>query len=450
VLRGLLYRPEGLLVATFAALVLAGTLALRLSVCQTTGQIGLLDALFTATSAVCVTGLITHDTATEFSRVGQTVILILIQLGGLGVMTYAALAFQLLRRRVSFQSHAAVHDLLFQGEFRGRLRVALRRIVLITFSLEVIGVLLLHTGLTAGADRQGGLFEAVFMAVSAFCNAGFSVYSDSAISLRHSGLIMCTLMVLIVAGGLGYTVLFEILERGWRRLRHRRASPVVWSLNSRVAILASAALIALGTLGLLLTGLTSAERTTGDMLLDALFQSVTARTAGFNTVNIGALSVPALIVLTPLMFIGGSPGSCAGGIKTTSLCVWLARVRGRLVGREDITLAQRRIPQDVVRRAALILALAAIWNLVGITMLALTESVGDEVRLEQIIFEQVSAFGTVGLSTGITPGLSALGKLWIIASMFAGRLGPLTIALAVFRKQAAPRFAYPEERVMIG
>ncbi|MBU0618330.1 MAG: ATPase [Planctomycetes bacterium] len=449
-LRGLLYRPEGLLVTTFAALVLTGTIVLRLSVCQTADQIGLLDTLFTATSAVCVTGLITHDTATEFSRAGQVVILILIQLGGLGVMTFGALAFQLLHKQVSFQSQAAVQGLLFQGEFRGKLRTALRRIVLITISLEALGVLLLYAGLTDSADPQGGLFEAVFLAISGFCNAGFSVYSDSAVRLRDSQLIMWTLMALIVAGGLGYTVLFEMLERGWRRLRRRRGSPVNWSLNSRIAILASAALIGVGTLGLLLTGLTPREQTFGGCVLNALFQSVTTRTAGFNTVDTAMLSVPALMVLIPLMFIGGSPGSCAGGIKTTSLCVWLARIRARIAGREDIVLAHRRVPHDIVRRAALILALAALWNLAGITFLTLTENVGDEVRLEQIIFEQVSAFGTVGLSTGITPGLSVLGKLWIIASMFAGRLGPLTVALAVVRKPAATRFAYPEERVMIG
>jgi trk system potassium uptake protein TrkH len=439
-----------LLVATFAGLALAGTIVLRLGVCQTTGEVGLLDALFTATSAVCVAGLTTHDTATAFSRTGQVVILLLIQLGGLGVMTFGALAFELLRRRVSFRSRAAVQDLLFQGESRGKLRTALHRIVLITFGFEVLGALLLYAALAGGPAPRGGLFEAVFLAISAFCNAGFSVYSDSVIGLRNAPGLLWTLMALIVAGGLGYTVLFETLQRGWRRLRGRRGSPVRWSLNSRIAIRASAALIVLGTLGLLLSGLTPREQTFGSRATHALFQSVTARTAGFHSVDVAALSVPALIVLLPLMFIGGSPGSCAGGIKTTSFCVWLARVRARVAGREDVDLADRRVPHDVVRRAAMILALAAIWNLAGIMFLTVTEGVGGAVRLEQVIFEQVSAFATVGLTTGITPGLSVPGKLWIIASMFAGRLGPLTFALAVVGQEATPRFAYPHEGVMVG
>jgi trk system potassium uptake protein TrkH len=424
----LLNRPEGLLVATFVGLVLVGTIALRLGVCQTTHPIGLLDTLFTATSAVCVTGLITHDTATEFSRAGQIVILVLIQLGGLGVMTFGAVAFQLLRKRVSFQSHAAVQDLFFRGALSASLRVALRRIVLITFIFEALGAWLLYVGLHDGAAPKGGPFVGVFLAISAFCNAGFSVYSDSAVRLRDSHLIMGTMMTLIVVGGLGYTVLLEIAGRAWRALRRRREFPVVWSLNSRIVLLASAVLIGAGAAALLLTGLTSNER----------------------TVDIAALSVPSLMILIMLMFIGGSPGSCAGGIKTTSFCVWLARIRARLAGREDVTLADRRIPHEVVRRAALVIALATLWNVAGIMILALTEPVGGTLRLEQIIFEQISAFGTVGLSTGITPHLSALGKLWIIASMFAGRLGPLTIALAVIRSQSVPRFTYPDDRVMIG
>jgi trk system potassium uptake protein TrkH len=445
-----LYRPEALMVTTFAGLVLVGMIVLWLPVCHAGRKMEPLDALFTATSAVCVTGLITRDTASEYSPTGQTVILILIQLGGLGVMTFGALAYQLFHRRVSFQSQAALQDLLFQGELRGRLRAALWRIILITFVAETLGVLLLYAGLRGDPAPKGGWYEAVFLAISGFCNAGFSVYSDSAASLRDSGLIMWTLMGLIITGGLGYTVLLEILERLWRRLRRRQGAPVTWSLNAKVVILASATLIAIGTCGLMLTGLTSNERTAGSYLLNGLFQSVTARTAGFNTVEIGRLPVPSLLLLVALMFIGGSPASCAGGIKTTSLCVWLARVRARLAGRQDVTLARRRIPQDVVRRAALVIAAAALWNAIGILILASTEDVGSVTRLEDVIFEQVSAFGTVGLSTGITPGLSALGQLWIIASMFVGRLGPLTIALAVLRTQAASPFAYPDERVMIG
>ena len=446
----LIYRPEGLLVATFALLILIGTIALALDPCQTSNNIDLLDAFFTATSAVCVTGLITHDTATEFTRDGQIVILILIQIGGLGLMTFGALAFQLIRRRVSFHSYAALQDLFFQGELRGSLKKAIRRIVLLTMVFEVVGATLLYCGLAGPSQPEGGLFEALFMSVSAFCNAGFSVYSDSVISLRESRLVMWTLMLLIVGGGVGYLVHFELLGRLWQRLRHPRQYAGGWSLHTRVVVTSSGILIGLGMLGMLLTGLTTMEQSIGDRLLNSLFQSVTARTAGFNSVDLRGLSVPALMVLMPLMFIGGSPGSCAGGIKTTSMSVWLARIRGRISGSDDIVLADRRIPLDVVRRANLIIALAILWNMIGVAFLAFTEQIGDTMRFEQIIFEQISAFGTVGLSTGITANLSTAGKLWIILSMFAGRLGPLTIALAVMRGRPELPYTYPEERVMIG
>jgi trk system potassium uptake protein TrkH len=443
-------RPEGLLVVTFAGLILLGTVVLSLPACRRGGEIGLLDALFTATSAVCVTGLITHDTATEFSRLGQTVILVLIQLGGLGVMTFGVLAYQLFHRRVSFQSQAALRDLFFRGQLRGDLRSALRRIVLLTFLFEGIGALLLHAGLRGGPQPKGGWFEAVFLAISGFCNAGFSVYSDNAISLRDSGLVVGTLMVLIVAGGLGYMVLLEVVVRAWRWVRRRREAPVTWSLNSKVVLWTSAMLITVGAVALLVTGVTPREQTAGSCALNALFQSVTARTAGFSTIEIGALPVPSLLVLVPLMFIGGSPGSCAGGIKTTSLCVWLARIRARLTGHPQVTFGRRRLPEDVVRRAAVVIGLAALWNLAGTALLSVSEPVGEQIGLEDVIFEQVSAFGTVGLSTGLTPQLSVLGKLWIIASMFAGRLGPLTIALVALRPHGPPPFTYPAERVMIG
>jgi len=446
----LLRRPEHLMVGAFAGLILAGAIVLRLPVSQAHDDIGFLDTLFTATSAVCVTGLITRDTATEYSRTGQTVIMILIQLGGLGVLTFGALAYQLVGRRFSFQTHAALQDTLSCADFRTRLRSALRHILLITFVVETLGALLLYLGLQSYPQPRGGWFAACFLAVAAFCNAGFSVFSDNVMGLRGSPLILLTLMGLITVGGLGYMVVLEVVRRWWRWVRRQQQSPVVWSLNSRVVLRSSAILVVGGACALMLVGLTPDESTPGSYLLNALFQSVTARTAGFNTVDIGALPVASLLILVGLMFIGGAPGSCAGGIKITSASVWLARVRARLAGRQDVTLGGRRIPHEVVRRAALVLALAALWNMGGVVLLTITEDVGQETRLEQVIFEQVSAFATVGLSTGLTPHLSNMGKLWIIATMFVGRLGPLTMALAVLPPVGAPCYSYPEERVMIG
>ena len=449
-LRSILQRPEGLLASTFAGLILLGTIGLALPISHAAGTVSLLDALFTATSAVCVTGLITRDTATDFTPVGQTIILILIQLGALGVMTFGAIAFQILRKKVPFQSHAALQSALFQGETSGNLRAALRLILLIVFSAEALGAVLIYSGLCVTHPDQANWFDATFLSISAFCNAGFSVYSDSTMGLRDSGLIMFTLMGLIIAGGLGYTVIIEVFQRGWRAIRRSRRAPVCWSLNSRVVLGGSGTLILLGMAALLFIGLSPIEEPVNDRALDALFQSVTARTAGFNTVDIGQLSTPALMVLIPLMFIGGAPGSCAGGVKVTTVTVWLARIRARLRDREDVILSDRRLPHGVVRRAAHVFALAVLWNVAGVALLTLTENAADTHRLEELIFEQVSAFGTVGLSTGITPLLTPIGKVWLILSMFAGRLGPLTIALAIMRPAKLPPYSYPTERVMIG
>lgn len=445
-LRPLLQRPEAMLVSTFAGLILAGTVVLCLPISATGPTLGWVDSLFTATSAVCVTGLIVVDTATFFTRTGQTTILLLIQLGGLGLMTFSVAIFYLLGRRLSLGSQSAVHETFFQSQKRGSLRSAILRVVGLTFLIEAAGVLLLWWARRADA----GLFEALFLAVSAFCNAGFSVYSDSVTTVCRSGLASFVLMGLITLGGLGYAVLFETLDRAGKALQRIRSTPVVWSLNSRVVYLVSGCLALGGAAALWTTGLGLRDAGLLDTLHHALFQSVSARTAGFNTIDIGAIPVPGLMILILLMFIGGSPGSCAGGIKTTSLAVWLARVYSRTFGREDVVLYERRIPDDVIRRATEVIALAALWNAAGILLLAITEDVPHKMRLEQIIFEQVSAFCTVGLSTGITPALSTTGKLWLTATMFAGRLGPLTLALAVLPKGGAPLVRYPTERVMIG
>lgn len=445
-----LYRPEVLLVGTFAALILIGTILLSLPVAHAQPGVTVLDAFFTATSAVCVTGLIVVDTATAYSRFGQAVILVLIQLGGLGVMTFAAVAVQLLGRRVSFGSQAALMDVFFQGELRGNLRAAVQRIVLLTLVLEALGMAVLWYGISSvGA---GGWFEALFLSVSAYCNAGFSVYTDNLVALSQSLVVVWAIMFLIVAGGMGYAVLLEILRRVTRTFRRIRQTPVGWTLNSRIVIGMSAMLIVGGAVLLLATGVNpgDAAHSLPRQVIDALFQSVTARTAGFNTVDIAQLPVPSLMILIPLMFIGGSPGSCAGGIKTTSAAVWAGGVFARLSGQEDVTLIDRRVPEDIVRRARLVVALSALWNGIGVFLLAIIEGVGPEFHLQDLIFEQVSAFCTVGLSTGVTPTLSTVGRLWIIATMFAGRLGPLTVALVVIRPQGRSRFEYTRERVMIG
>lgn len=447
-LRRVFYRPQTLLIVTFGAMIVIGTGLLSLPAAHGRGPIKLVDALFTSTSAVCVTGLITRDTATDFSRFGQVVILVLIQVGGLGIVTFGALAARILQRRLSFSSEAAWHSSYFDQGTRSDLRQTLWQITCATALIEVLGAILLYLTMSGGgADAHW--FDATFLAISAYCNAGFSIYSENVMGLNATPAALGVIAALIIVGGLGHAVCLEAFGRAVCALRGRRRFPVVWSLHARTVLRVSALLIVGGTAALLVFGIPGAEGRWFPRIGHALFQSISARTAGFNTIDIGALSVPALLVLILWMFIGGSPGSTAGGVKTTTAAVWLARVRSRLLSREAVTLFERTVPPEVVRRAGLVVALALLWNLTGIMVLSLTEGGAQPVRFEHLMFEQVSAFGTVGLSAGVTAGLSSLGKLWIILTMFMGRLGPLTIALAIFSE---PRggWRYPAERVMIG
>ena len=441
-------RPEGFLAGTFASLILTGTVLLSLPIAHAQAGVGPLDALFTATSAVCVTGLTVVRTGQDFNHFGQIVILVLIQLGGLGIMTFAALVMQVAGHRLSFRSQAALQDVFYQKSAAAQFRGNLKWIVLLTIGTETLGALLLFLARPADWDRGHAAYAAVFHAVSAFCNAGFSIFRDSLGSLRGHTAFMTVMSVLIVLGGLGYTVLLEAIRRAGNRLTHRQ-NPVVWSLNTRVVLTTSLLLILVGAVLLATLGLTDDETGWLSRVGNATFQSVTARTAGFSTVDVGRLPIAALLSLTLLMFVGGSPGSCAGGVKTTTLAIWTARLKARLRLRDDVTIGGRRIPVDLVRRTGLLVAVAAVYNLIGVMVLAITETSDPQIRLEQILFEQISAFATVGLSTGLTPALSGIGKLWIILTMFVGRLGPLTIALVVMeRRPAAVRL--PEERLMIG
>jgi trk system potassium uptake protein len=444
------WRPEALLVTTFAGLILAGTVALSIPASHASRPIGWVDALFTCTSAVCVTGLAVVDTGTAWTRTGQTIILLLIQIGGLGIMTFAAAAFQLFNQPLSVTSHAALQDTFFQPEARTNLRRAFGRIVASTLIIEALGAGLIYLSLGRQSSEIAGWFEAVFLSVSAFCNAGFATFKSNLIDVRGSYLAIWTIMGLITLGGLGYTVIFECWDRFLSLLRRRQHAPLKWSLNARVVLVVSACLTFGGGLALAGVGLTASEDTWVARLYHGLFQSVTARTAGFNTVDIAALPVTGLMLIILLMFIGGSPGSCAGGIKTTSAAIGVAGAWTGLTGGESVTIFDRRIPTDVLQRTAMVIGMAALWQGAGIFILCFTENVGSgPIAFEHVVFEQVSAFNTVGLSANVSPQLSTAGKLWITLSMFAGRVGPLTMALAVLKRPRSP-LTFPVERIMVG
>ena len=425
-------QPMLILTASFAALIACGTLLLVLPISvHSIEDISLLDALFTMTSAVCVTGLVVNDPGATYTGFGEAVILSGIQLGGIGFMTVAAFALQ-------FRGGAALRDQSRYAAMLGAnslsaLRRTIRGVVLATLAIELIGALLL-LGLWAGDPRLDGrsaIWISAFTAVSAFCNAGFSLFADGMISFQRDTLCQLVIMTLIVCGGFGFPVLRELavggLQRARRYAKKERPRPPRFSVTTRVVlgatgflIVAGATAIALLESGGIFQGLPFLDRVVG-----AVFTSVTSRTAGFNNVDVGALQAATLLLIMILMFIGGSPASTAGGIKTTTAAVLAATIRAEVTGSEP-SLFHRALTHEVRRRATAVAGLSISVVLVSLMGLTLVE----RAPFLPLAFEAVSAFSTTGLSTGITPGLSPMGKLLIVTTMFVGRVGPLTIALA--------------------
>ncbi len=442
-------RSERALAITFAMLILIGAILLWLPVSHRT-PLSFLDALFTSTSAVCVTGLAVKDTGSDFTGFGQGVIATLMQLGALGIMSFAAVAAQVLGGRLSFRSVATLSDTFYQGQAASLIRRDLKRIIIMMVSIEAFGAAWIY--LRLGEYEPGGhsrAWWAIFHAISAFCNAGFSLYSDNMTRYASDVVMLAPIMLLIIFGGLGHATILEMARRFWSFVWRREHRPLRWSLNARIVLWTSAGLILWGWLMLSALKIDEHEPAAHQTLLNGLFQSVSGRTAGFNTVAIGEMPRTALLVLAVLMFIGGSPGSCAGGIKTTTMAIWFAQVWAWLRGHRDVTIGGRRILPEIVARSGIIIGLAMLWCIGGGMLLLWLEEPRKIIALEDLMFEQISAFGTVGLSTGITPALSPASKMWIILSMFVGRIGPLTAALLVsYRREVAMR--YPEERVLVG
>ena len=366
-------------------------------------------------------------------------------------MTFAALAYLMLGRRLSLASQAALHDAFFQQDLGIEFKRKFFRILLITASIELAGILCIFLALLwRHAPVAEALFSAFFHSISAFCNAGFSIYKDNLVGLQDSPVITTTVMLLIVLGGLGHMVVFEVWQHGknwlWRANQH---GPHPISTHSRIVLRMTLALIVTGWLGLVILGMTKAETTWGMKLSSALFQSVTARTAGFNTVDIGGLPLASLLLLILLMFIGGSPGSCAGGVKTTALAISMAEFKAKLKGEDQVVMLDRRVPKPILDRTIVLIRMSILWNLLGVLLLLCTETGRHGVGFHDVLFEQISAFGTVGLSTGLTDKLTVIGRLWITATMFVGRLGPLTLAMGVL-PAIHTHVKYPEGRIMIG
>jgi trk system potassium uptake protein TrkH len=445
--------PSWLLILGYATAIAAGGAILTLPI-SGREPVRLLDALFTATSAVCVTGLAVLDTGSSYSLFGQTVVLLLIQAGGLGIMTLSTAFVLLLGRRISLSSRDALQG-SFSSGFVGTVAALLKRVVLWTVVIEAIGALLLFLGEIRRLPFGAALWSAIFHAVSAFCNAGFSLRASSFIDDRGSPLIVLPLAGLIVLGGLGFTVLTELGAQQRRRWRGQAAAP--FSLHSKLALSMTGLLLLLGTVGFAVLEHRNALRGAPllDQVLTSLFAAVTPRTAGFNTVDYGQLTNATLYMTILLMMIGGSPGSTAGGIKTTTFGVILALARARYRGEAGVRLFNRGVPDEAVAKAIALVTLG--FSIVTIFIVALTMTELGSLpypatrgRFLELFFESVSAFGTVGLSMGATGRLSDAGKILIMLLMFIGRLGPLTISVAIAQREKRAEVRYAEEQLMIG
>lgn len=439
------FQPAQVLAASFLAAILVGTVLLSLPFSTTEGSISFVDALFTATSAVCVTGLIVKDTPVDFTPAGQVVILLLFQLGGLGIMTFSTLVILAAGGRISIRDRLLVQSGYHPGIPRS-FPSLVRNLFAFTLAIEAVGAALLFAWFSDGhgAGRAAGL--AVFHSVSAFCNAGFSLFSDSLAAYRgHAGLNL-TIIGLIVLGGIGFPVLVETRELVAARLRGRMAKA---SLHWKLVLVTTAVLVFVpfALLYFLEAGRSLASGAGQERILGALFQSVTARTAGFNTIDTAALGSVSFLLLLALMFIGASPASTGGGIKTSTAAILALFLRSRIRARDSVSGFGRNIPAGQILSAftLFVLALAVIFLSTG-ALLASQPGIG----LREAVFEVFSAFGTVGLSMGATAGLTTAGKAVIILTMFVGRVGPLTLLYAMSRRRAKGRFEYAEEQVLIG
>lgn len=434
-----------MLAISFIATILIGAFLLLLPLNTKSGHISLIDALFTSTSAVCVTGLIVQDTPTYFSTTGQVIIIILIQLGGLGIMTFSTLVLLAAGRKIAIKDRIMIQE-SFHHRAPRDFRSLIKNIFYFALVIELAGTLSLFLRFLKDFPVIKSLYYAFFHSISAFCNAGFALFSDSFTSYRKDPWVTITLMVLIVCGGLGFLVLQESKHSLFTLLRRKKVS---LTLHAKLVLVLTGALIVISFIILFFIerNLSFKGFALGEKILASLFQVITPRTAGFNTIDLTLLTPASIFVLIILMFIGASPGSTGGGVKTSTMGVILAFIKSRITARDSVDIFHRTLPQQLVIRAFTVILLSLSIIFISSFVLLLNEA---EVSMQEALFEVFSAFGTVGLSLGITPKLSVLGKAVLILTMYAGRIGPLALLYAFSRYRAYGRYEYAEESVMVG
>ena len=433
----------GLIITSFLSTIAIGAFILMLPFSTVEGTIAPDDALFTATSAVTVTGLGVVNTATYFTPFGQAVILVLLQIGGLGFMTFSTFVILLIGKGFSLMDKSVIESDFTTGTYRN-FKDLLKKIILMTFIIEFLGATALYFQFVElkGAHR---VFASIFHSISAFCNAGFSIFIDSFEEYTSHAGINLTIMALIICGGIGFLVLNDV----WMLIRRKIKRFARFTLHSKLVIVTSGFLIALGFTVIFVEELLNSGNTLplGSRALSALFQSVSARTAGFNSINLNMLSFASVFILIILMFIGAAPGSTGGGVKTTSASMVLAYLRSHLRGRKNVDIFYRNVPFATIEKAFVVIIISFLMISAFVLLLMTFES---QFKIGEMLFEVVSAFATVGLSLGITPELSVPSKFVIMAAMFIGRIGPLTLLIALSKRETRGVFNYPEENIMIG
>ena len=436
----------GVICAAFALIILLGGVLLSLPCASQSGaSIGLFDGLFTSTSAVCVTGLIVRDTGTTFNLFGQIVLLCLIEVGGLGFMTFATMVFRLIGRGISLQERMLIRESMNESG-TGGMDVLIRWVARSAFTVQLAGAAALAVRFVPMLGWAKGLYYSVFHAVSAFCNAGFDLFGNffSLTGFRGDMLINFTVMALVIIGGLGFGVLRDITRRRKNGYLH---------LQTRIVLATYAALLALGMVFTLLAEWNNPETLGslpfGEKLLAALFQSVTLRTAGFNTISQQALRPATKLVSSILMLIGASPASTGGGVKVTTLAVILLAVRMTIKGENSIVVFKRELNSALIRRALAVLVIAVSVALVDIIAISLIQ---PELDFMDLVMECTSAMGTVGVSAFGSANLRTLPRILIIITMYLGRVGPLTMALLLAHRQGKTQSSlrYPGGQIMIG
>lgn len=431
--------PAQYLVSGYFVIIMLGSLLLMLPVATTDGLgLNAVDAVFTATSATCVTGLIVVNTKEAFTIFGSTVIMLLIQIGGLGIMSMSTLFAFIVGKKISLKERLIIQEDLNQYQISGMVRLV-QYLLGFTFAIEGTAAAILFLRFSQDYPFWRSIYLSIFHAVSAFNNAGFDLFGNSLEGFTGDITVNFVIMGLIILGGIGFGVMME----AYNRIKFKKTT-----LQTKIVIVITLSLLIFGFISFFileynntLQGLPFLDKTLG-----AMFLSVTPRTAGFNTVPTGALKQSSLFLIIILMFIGASPGSTGGGIKTTTFGVILVTMKNMITGKEDMEIYNRRFEKQIVYKAFTITMLAAALVILVTTLLLIIE----DVQFIDALFETVSAFGTVGLSTGITGELSKISRVLITVTMFAGRVGPLTLAVAIGEKQRKGTYHYPTEKVMVG